>query len=249
MKLQKLPHRILKMFLKFNMMKRIITFLFLIVFSINSYSQNGELLKRNTFKSNPTKKQKTYAEKLNLGFNFGAVFSTYGKEFDKTFDNSLGLHIGIDLYYKKLLLGFNMLFSSSKLNQNLIIDDFFLETGKRSMINNGNLTFGYSIYETNRFRILPFIGYGGFGFLETSGNNSDESAFVKSVAFGLNFDLKSNKKTSSKPNIIGYYERTNFFLRAKIFMSNSIGESSFEGHSINMGLIIGLQGAMLKSIK
>jgi hypothetical protein len=233
-------------------MKGIITFLFLIVISINLYSQNNdkELLTRvrKTVKNNSVKTPKSYAEKLNIGFNFGAVFSTYGEEFNKAFDNNLGLSIGIDLYYKKLFLGFNILFSSSKLNQDLIIDDFFLNNGKRSMINNGNITFGYSVYETRRFRILPFIGYGGFGFVEVSNNNSDEFAFINNTTFGLNFDIKSNKKTSSKPNLIGYYERGNYFLRAKIFISNSVGNSQFKGHSINMGLIIGIQGAMLKHI-
>ena len=233
-------------------MKRSIAFLFLIIISINSYSQNNnkELLinNRNTVKNDSIQTNKSHAEKVNIGFNFGALFSTYNKEFDKTFDNSLGFNIGVDFFYKKLFLGFNMLFSSSKLNQDLIIDDFFLNEGKRSMINHGNITFGYSIYETHRFRIAPFIGYGGIGFVEVLDDNSGKSAFINNTAFGLNFDIKTTKKTSSKPNFIGYYERTNYYLRGKILICNSVGESSFKGSSINMGLIIGLQGNMLKSI-
>ncbi|MEE9407894.1 MAG: hypothetical protein V3V28_07450 [Polaribacter sp.] len=226
-------------------MKKIITLLFLIVISNNSYSQNND---KNNVKNKTRNTQNSYAEKLHLGFNVGASYSTYGKNFNKPFDNSIGFSVGIDFFYKKLFLGFNMLFTSSKLNEDLMIDDFFLNEGKKSMINNGNITLGYSIYETHRFRILPFIGYGGFSFVEVSNNNSGESAFIKNTVFGLNFDLKSNKKTSSKQNFIGYYERGNSYLRAKIFISNSVGESSFKGNSINMALIIGIQGRMLKSI-
>ena len=229
-------------------MKRIIAFLFLIIISIHSYAQksNNELLVIS--KNNSNKIQKSYADNFNIGFNFGAVFSNYGKEFNETFDSSLGFYVGIEFYYKKLFLEFNMLFSSSKLNQDLVINDFFLNEGKRSMINSGNITFGYSIYETHRFRILPFIGYGGFGFVETPNDNSDESAFINNATFGINFDLKSNRKTNSKQNFMGYYEQKNSYLRAKIFVSNSIGESSFKGYSINIGLIIGIQGSMSKSI-
>ena len=180
--------------------------------------------------------------------DFEDFLSNYGKEFNETFDSSLGFYVGIEFYYKKLFLEFNMLFSSSKLNQDLVINDFFLNEGKRSMINSGNITFGYSIYETHRFRILPFIGYGGFGFVETPNDNSDESAFINNATFGINFDLKSNRKTNSKQNFMGYYEQKNSYLRAKIFVSNSIGESSFKGYSINIGLIIGIQGSMSKSI-
>ncbi|QNM85481.1 hypothetical protein H9W90_15035 [Polaribacter pectinis] len=231
-------------------MKKIISFLFLIIISINSFSQNNrDLLIRNgnTVNNNSNKNKDFKTEKFNLGFNFGALFSTYGKEFDKTFDNTLGLNVGLDFFYKKIFIGFNMLFSSSKLKQDLIIDNFYLNTGKRSMINNGNIALGYTVYETNRFRLLPFIGYGGFGFVEVSNDNSDESAFINNVAFGLNFDLKSNKRTSNKPNFIGYYERSSFYLRAKIFVSNSIGKSSFKGNSINMGLNIGIEGSMFKN--
>ena len=179
------------------------------------------------------------------GLYGGLDFGLYGDVYGEIFNNTISLSLGFEFSYKKVFMGLNMNFTNSKLNSDLIDDSFTISKGEKSTIGLLNTYFGYPIYETKKFRIIPFAGYGVQFFGET-GNKNDEKEISKETSiFGVNFDFKNKKTINFTPTIFGLREEGNSYFRARIFMSNSNFNTNLKGYSVNIGLSYGIEGRIL----
>ncbi|SDR66446.1 hypothetical protein SAMN05216503_0163 [Polaribacter sp. KT25b] len=179
------------------------------------------------------------------GLYGGVDFGFYGDTYNEVFNNTIAMSLGFEFSYKKVFMGLNMNFTNSKLNTDLIDDSFLITEGERSTIGLLNGYVGYPVYETKKFRIMPFAGY-GLTFLSEAGNedNKQETSAATSV-FGVNFDLKNKKKVNFTPSLFDIREEGNSYFRARIFMSNSNFNPNLKGYSFNIGLYYGIEGRLL----
>lgn len=177
---------------------------------------------------------------------FGGVdFGFYGDTYNETFNNTIAMALGFEFSYKKVFMGLNMSFTNSKLNTDLIDDSFMIPEGDKSTIGLLNGYFGYPVYETKKFRIMPFAGY-GLTFLGEVGNQDikQETSAATSI-FGVNFDFKNKKTVNFTPSLFNIREEGNSYFRARIFMSNSNFNPNLKGYSLNIGLSYGIEGRFL----
>lgn len=179
------------------------------------------------------------------GMYGGLDFNIQGNKYKEIFNNTIGVSLGFEFSYKKIFMGLNMSFSSSKLKQDLIDNSLTIPKGEKSSIGLLNTYFGYPIFETEKVRITPFIGY-GVGFLSEIGNqdNKEEISAGTSI-FGFNFDLKNKKTVNFTPSIFNLREEGNTYFRAKIFLSNSNFNSNLKGYTLNIGLAYGFEAKSL----
>ncbi|WP_298882119.1 hypothetical protein [uncultured Polaribacter sp.] len=201
---------------------------------------NLDLLKIDVFELPDFKKSNwTY------GLNGGVDFAFYNDKYKEIFNNTAALTFGFEFSYKKLFMGLNMSITNSKLNENIVHNSFLNSKGNRSTISNLNITLGYPIYETNKFRILPFAGYGILSLGEVNKEKNKDEITNGSSFIGLNFDFKNRKRVNFTPSLFNIREEGNSYIRAKIFMSKSNFNPNLKGYSINIGIAYGIEGRLL----
>lgn len=180
------------------------------------------------------------------GLYVGLDFGIYGKEYREFFNNTIAVSLGFEFSYKKVFMGLNMNFTNSKLNQNLIDDSLTILKGERATIGLLNISLGYPVYETEKFRILPFAGY-GLNFISEAGKQEDKDEISKGASiFGVSFDFKNKKTVNFTPSIYNLKEEGNSYIRARIFMSNSSFNQNLKGYSINIGIAYGIEARFLQ---
>ncbi|WP_026775892.1 hypothetical protein [Polaribacter sp. Hel_I_88] len=182
------------------------------------------------------------------GLYGGVDFGVYGNEYSEIFNNTIALSLGFEFSYKKVFMGLNMNITNSKLNKDLVDDTLIIPKGEKSTISVLNGYFGYPVYESKKFRILPFVGYGVQLFGEAGDQDDKQEISAGASIFGLNFDFKSKKTVNFTPTIFDLREEGNSYFRARIFVSNSNFNPNLKGYSINIGLFYGIEGRLL-SIK
>lgn len=177
---------------------------------------------------------------------FGGVdFGFYGDTYNEIFNNTIAMSLGFEFSYKKIFMGLNMSLTNSKLNTDLIDDSLLINKEERASIGLLNSYFGYPIYDSNKFRIVPFAGY-GVTFLGEAGNKDDKQEnYAGTSVFGVNFDFKNKKTINFTPTVFNMREEGNSYFRARIFMSNSNFNPTLKGYSINIGLSYGIEGRLL----
>lgn len=201
---------------------------------------NLDLLKTTAFElPNFRKSNWTY------GLNGGVDYSFYGDEFKEILNNTIALTFGFEFSYKRLFMGFNMALTNSKLNEDIVHNAFLNEKGNKSTIANLNFTLGYPVYETDKFRVLPFVGYGMLALGEVNKEQNKDEITNGASFLGVNFDFKNRKKVNFTPSILNIREEGNSYIRAKIFMSNSNFNPNLKGYSINIGIAYGIEGRFL----
>ena len=179
------------------------------------------------------------------GLYGGVDFGLYGGEYSEIFNNTIALSLGFEFSYKKVFMGLNMSFTNSKLNKDLVDGSLIIPQGEKSTIGLLNTYFGYPVYETKKFRIIPFAGYGVRFFGEAGDKDNKEEISGGTSIFGVNFDFKNKKTVNFTPAIFGLREEGNTYFRARIFMSNSNFNETLQGYSINIGLSYGIEGRLL----
>lgn len=177
---------------------------------------------------------------------FGGVdFGFYGDTYNEIFNNTIAMSLGFEFSYKKIFMGLNMSLTNSKLNTDLIDDSLLINKEERASIGLLNSYFGYPIYDSNKFRIVPFAGY-GVTFLGEAGNKDDKQEnYAGTSVFGVNLDFKNKKTINFTPTVFNMREEGNSYFRARIFMSNSNFNPTLKGYSIHIGLSYGIEGRLL----
>lgn len=179
------------------------------------------------------------------GLFAGLEFVTYSENYNDFFNDNLAFALAFEFSYKKIFMGLGMSLTTSKLNKDLESEPLILPKGTRSSIGILNAYFGYPIYETQKFRVLPFAGY-GFSFIgETGTSENREEINTGTSVFGVNFDFKNRKSVNFMSNGFGINEAGFSYIRARIFMSNSSFNPNLKGYFLNIGLSFGIEGRFL----
>ncbi|MGB1042719.1 MAG: hypothetical protein ACPGU6_04940 [Tenacibaculum sp.] len=179
------------------------------------------------------------------GMYGGIDFGIQGGDFKDIFNNTLSFGFGFEFSYKKTFLLLNMSLTNSKLNNDLIDNDFLLNKGKRSSIAHLNLSLGYPVYENEKIKVLPFIGYGFTEFSEVGKEKSKQTTLAGTSVLGLNIDFKNKKRVNLTPNFFNIKEEGNSFIRTRVFLSNSNFNPNLKGYSINIGIAYGFEAKSL----
>jgi hypothetical protein len=179
------------------------------------------------------------------GLYGGVDFGFYGDTYSEIFNNTIAMSLGFEFSYKKVFMGLNMSFTNSKLNTDLIDDSLLIPEGEKSTIGLLNSYFGYPVYETKKFRIIPFAGYGVTFFGEVGDLDNKQETSAATSIFGVNFDLKNKKTVNFTPSLFNIREEGNSYFRARIFMSNSNFNTNLKGYTLNIGLSYGIEGRFL----
>ncbi|UMB59282.1 hypothetical protein MHL31_09335 [Lutibacter sp. A80] len=183
--------------------------------------------------------------KWTYGMYGGLDFGMYEEDFSKFFKNTLALSFGFEFSYQKTHLLLNMSFTNSKLNKDFSTNSFLIPQGEKSTISMLNAAVGYPIYETNKLKIVPFIGY-GLTALEEVTENKNKGGITKSTSiFGINFDFKNKKRINFTPIFFNIREEGNSFIRTRIFMAKSNFDPNLIGYSINIGVAYGFEARIL----
>ncbi len=194
---------------------------------------------RSFFKPDYKKSNWTY------GLYAGLDYGMYGDTYKDIFNNTLALAMGFEFSYKNLFLSLNMSLTNSKLNRDIQHNAFLIPEGDKSTISLLNTSLGYPLYETNKFRILPFVGYGITAFGEVADEGDKDEITKGTTFFGLNFDFKNRKRVNFTPTIFNIREEGNTYIRARIFISNSNFNPTLKGYGIHIGIAYGLEARLL----
>lgn len=179
------------------------------------------------------------------GLYGGVDFGVYGDSYSEIFNNTIAMSLGFEFSYKKVFMGLNMSFTNSKLSTDLIDDSLMIPEGEKSTIGLLNGYFGYPVYETKKFRIVPFAGYGVTFFGEVGDQDNKQETSAATSIFGVNLDFKNKKTVNFTPTFFDLREEGNSYFRARIFMSNSNFNPNLKGYSLNIGLSYGIEGRFL----
>lgn len=105
------------------------------------------------------------------GMNFGATskifFGQFKESFSTAFDANL---IGLNFAFKKVHSSFNFGVGSNKVKKEYT-DERVWPKGLETNIGWIDLNLGYSIFESPKFRVIPFLGTGFYEIYATSRNN------------------------------------------------------------------------------
>lgn len=178
-------------------------------------------------------------------FYLGMDLGMYTESYNEKFNNTLALVMGFESSYKNVYLSLNMSVTNSRLNEDLIDTELFLAKGDKTVINNFNAALGYPVYQTEKMKLTPFVGYGITSFTEVSKEKNKQSISAGTSIFGLNIDFKNKKRVNFTPNIFNIKEQVNTFIRARVYVSNSNFNPNLKGYSINIGVAYGLEGRLL----
>lgn len=186
--------------------------------------------------------------KWTYGMYGGVDYSMYGDTYKEIFNNTIALTLGFEFSYKKLYLGLNISLTNSKLNNNLTDNSFTILKGEKSIISTFNASLGYPIYETEKFRLMPFVGYGLTAFGETGKDKNKDETTSGTSFFGINLDFKNRKTINFTPSLFNVREEGYSYFRARFFIGKSNFNPNLKGYSFNIGLAYGIEGKLL-SIK
>ena len=161
-----------------------------------------------------------------------------------------GLLFGFDLVYSRfnVFLG-GLLGWGGRLKQDLALDGYQWDAGEKMTGGNMELSVGYSVYNTQWWRLTPFAGI-GVGFIDYPFNyvdpnrKSDEIAGFRYQA-GINADFKFHR-------LIEYTEwgttfgTSEFVARARLYAAHNNFAFPAPAWSINLGLCVNVLAIIVK---
>ena len=161
-----------------------------------------------------------------------------------------GLLFGFDLVYNRfnIFMG-GLLGWGGRLKRDIVLDGYQWNAGEKMKGGNMELSVGYSVYNTQWWRLTPFAGI-GVGFIDYPINyvnpdkDSDEISGFRYQA-GINADFKIHR-------LIEYTDRgttygvTETMVRARIYAAHNNFAYPAPAWSINFGLCINVLGVILK---
>ncbi len=183
------------------------------------------------------------------GMYAGLDFGMYGNTFKEQFNNTLALTLGFEFSYKKVFLLLNMSLTNSKLNEDIQHQNFSIAKGEKSSISHLNFAVGYPIYDSNRIKIMPFVGYGITGLGEIGDHKNKKEITKGSSSFGINIDFKNRKRVNFTPSFFNIKEEGNTFIRTRVFLNNTTFNPNLKGYSINIGIAYGFEARLLSKKK
>lgn len=167
-----------------------------------------------------------------FAFNLGTGYSILTGNFGENYENSINFNLDIELYSKKHIFSLNNITIPTVSNSydNIGFGEDI------SVFNYSELSYGYSIYESNTFQIFPFAGFNLFNskYLDNFGMEN------KNIGFGFQAGMNTDI------NFFSDEDDTRYFLRLRLSYSNPI---TCRNTYINGGVINFIVGIGLKLAK
>lgn len=175
---------------------------------------------------------------LGLTFDLGYGFLT--SPMRNNFSNTFNISYGFDFEYDPIVIYLRGILGFSTMNNNLIHKNY--EWIKNSSIGLALLdaTIGYPIYDVNKIKITPFLGYGVTEFTNKDLQEVTETYRLTDTnfSFGINLDYHFVKNI----NLIDHFwfrEKSGWILRARITTMPFDYGNELNGWSINFTVGVG----------
>jgi len=179
-----------------------------------------------------------------VGMYAGAEFRVPEGTYKNLVNNTLGFVYGFETAYKKVTLSLNASIANSKLISDYNAT-FTAPIGDRISIAFINFSLGYPVYNSDKLRITPFIGYGATEFSEVKKDNK-QIAIDTDFHFGINTDLKLRKYLEFSSNIFNIKETSFTYLRTRLHFAKSDFNSNTNGYFFNFSVAFGFDITMIK---
>jgi hypothetical protein len=187
----------------------------------------------------PNFRRSAFGMGMHAGFGAGLLTGSLGNHFQ----TSKNLLYGFDFGYRNLVL-----YLTASLNYNSVIENYEernnWEKGTRTGIAIMESSFGYNIYDGNKFKVAPFAG---IALIEISNREikSDTANEFRMVDYynaiaGLNLDFKLRKRFNFYPRGSAFREYVETDIRVRLFVLPAYYYPDLKGYSVN--LTIGMNG-------
>ena len=167
---------------------------------------------------------------------FGTGFST----------GSLGDHFspiysfvyGFDFSYGQSMLFLNATIAGAKIKQDYA-SDIRWSKGSKVGVSLGDLSYGYTFIDDDKYKITPFVG---IGIIQHSLKNPDNTAerinmTDFNMSIGVNMDYKFATRINLIPDaLIGIREKSETSIRARLYITRARYNGDMKGLSINFAI-------------
>lgn len=194
---------------------------------------------------------KTEPRGFGLGVNIGVGSEFFLGDFASYLTPIFGLDLSFDFVYRRFSLFLDGLLGwGGKYKKDIPLDGYQWEAGKNVTGGHIEASLGYTLFNSQTWRISPFVGV-GVGFIdypEYSGipanpkKNSDEIAGFRFQA-GISADYKYLRILEYLPF---YYGVSDFAVRGRLFVARTNFPSPAPAWSINLGIGVNFLAVLQK---
>lgn len=176
------------------------------------------------------------------GMHIGLGSSVYAGNVGSYFSPALFLNYGFDFSYKKSNIMLSAILGGNGIKKSIVSEPGWY-SGKNSGFAIGDISYGYTLFDNNKFRIIPFAG---FGFFEQTTASAERLYNVNMLA-GVTGYYKFRHWLNFLPDpLIGVREISEASLRARLFVSGVNYGNNLNGASINFSISISGGGKFMK---
>ncbi len=173
-----------------------------------------------------------------IGFGNGFYVGDIGNHLTSPFY----LNYGFDFSYKKSNIMLSAILGGNRVKSSIVSDQGWYSR-KKSGFAIGDLTYGYSLFENNKFKIIPFAG---FGFFEQT-TKSAERLYDVNVIAGITGFYKIRNRLNLIPDpLIGLREFSETSIRTRFFVSGINYGNNLNGAMLNLTVSISGAGKLIK---
>lgn len=178
--------------------------------------------------------------KFGLGVTFDLGYGFLTNPINKKFSNPFDISYGFDFEYDPIVVYLRGILGFSSIKGTFINKNY--EWNKNSSIGIAllDVSIGHPVYEFNRFKITPFVGYGVTEFTNKDLQETTETYRLTDTnfSFGINVDYHFVKNV----NLIDYFwlrEKSGWILRARITTMPFDYGNDLKGWTFNFTIGIG----------
>lgn len=183
----------------------------------------------------PNVKKSNWAFGLYMGLNNSFLSGSLSDCFDSS---PVGFTMGWEVDYKKSVFCLDLSASGAKFKK----DYFRYENwhkGKYANMFEVNFNYGYTVYNSLKLKVYPFIGLGSLSFSlpKPEDDNKQNSIYATNLIGGVGAEYKIHNYVNLVPNLwwgSGNFYRTS--VKARLFVTKSDFYNDLKGYYVNFSV-------------
>lgn len=176
------------------------------------------------------------------GMHIGLGSGIYAGNVGNYLSSPIYLNYGFDFSYKKSNIMLNAIIGGNRIKNSIVTEPGWY-SGKKSSYAIGDVSYGYTLLENNKFKMIPFAG---IGFFEQTAASAERLYNVNFLA-GITGFYKIRYWLIFLPDpLMGVREMSEASLRARLFVSGINYGNNLNGASINFSISIAGGGKFIK---